>query len=110
MTEQPAADALRTVRDALRARRAAAADADQGMVEALSDAYTATITGRQRLDRIATDLDAARGLADNPLATREFQRLLIDKTREILAVVAETHQLDEAVRARLAALPYPAER
>jgi len=91
---------------ALAQQHAAAADADRALVEALASAYAATVEGVRRLDAIAAEIDsavtnqAALGL-DTAMGTREFQKFLIAKQREILDVVSAARELDSAKRAVL---------
>lgn len=108
----PTAAAIDDVQAALVARRATAAGADRILAETLSGAHAATVHGIDRLAAVAAEIDdaasgPARFATDNALAAREFQKLLIAKQREVLAVVAEGHRLDEASRARLESLAYP---
>jgi Domain of unknown function (DUF4226) len=91
---------------ALARQHAAAADADRALAEALASAHAATVEGVRRLDAIGAEIDravanqTAIGL-DTSMGAREFQRFLIAKQREILAVVAEAHELDAAKKALL---------
>jgi Domain of unknown function (DUF4226) len=91
---------------ALARQHAAAADADRALAEALASAHAATVEGVRRLDAIGAEIDravanqTAIGL-DTSMGAREFQRFLIAKQREILAVVADAHELDAAKKALL---------
>jgi len=91
---------------ALARQHAAAADADRVLAEALASAHAATVEGVRRLDAIAAEIDravanqTAIGL-DTSMGAREFQRFLIAKQREILAVVADAQELDTAKKALL---------
>ena len=91
---------------ALSRQHAAAAEADRALTEALASAHAATVDGIRRLDAIAADIDlavanqAAIGL-DTAMGAREFQKFLITKQREILAVVSDAHELDAAKKAVL---------
>ena len=64
------------------------------------------VEGIRRLDAIAAEIDsavtnqAAIGL-DTAMGAREFQKFLIAKQREILAVVSDAHELDAAKKAVL---------
>ncbi|MEZ0366604.1 DUF4226 domain-containing protein [Mycobacterium sp. pUA109] len=103
------AAALQAVRAALATQRANAAQADRALAEALTAAHAATVAGAKRLDAVAVEIDdgvanPAGFAVDTALGAREFQRFLIAKQREILAVVAEAHQLDIAQRDRVEAL------
>jgi len=94
---------------ALSRQHAAAAEADLALMDALASAHAATVDGIRRLDAIATDIDlavanqAAIGL-DTAMGAREFQKFLITKQREILAVVSDAHGLDIAKKALLGKL------
>jgi Domain of unknown function (DUF4226) len=94
---------------ALSRQHRAAADADRALEEALASAHAATVEGLRRLDAIAAEIDravanqAAIGL-DTAMGAREFQKFLIAKQREILAVVSDAHELDTAKKALLQTL------
>jgi Domain of unknown function (DUF4226) len=91
---------------ALSRQHAAAADADRALAEALASAHAATVDGIRRLDAIAAEIDravanqAAIGV-DTAMGAREFQKFLIAKQRQILAVVSDAHELDTAKKAFL---------
>jgi Domain of unknown function (DUF4226) len=91
---------------ALAAQHTAAADADRVLTEALASAHAATVEGVRRLDAIAAEIDravtnqAALGL-DTAVGAREFQKFLIDKQREIVAVVSDAREFDGAKKAVL---------
>jgi hypothetical protein len=107
MAEQPGAmaAAITARQAALVSRQAAAAAADRGFSEMLSGAHAATVDAVGRLDAIAADIDAPAGFAtDTPLAARERQRYLIAKQRDIIAVVAEARERNDADTARLTSL------
>ncbi|MCV7333310.1 DUF4226 domain-containing protein [Mycobacterium cookii] len=99
-------DAIGDRQTALSARHAAAADADRILTGALASAHAATVEGVRRLDAIAAEIDgavsnqAALGI-DTAVGAREFQKFLVAKQREILAVVAQAHELDAAKKAVL---------
>jgi Domain of unknown function (DUF4226) len=91
---------------ALSTRHAAVADADRALAEALAGAHAATVEGARRLDAIGAEIDrvvgnqAALGL-DTGVGAREFQKFLLAKQREILAVVSDARELDFAAKAVL---------
>ena len=91
---------------ALAQQHTAAAEADRALAEALARAHAATVEGVRRLDAIGAEIDsavtnqAAFGL-DTAVGAREFQRFLVAKQREILAVVSEAQEVDGAQRAVL---------
>jgi Domain of unknown function (DUF4226) len=98
--------AIREKQAALFGRHEAAADADRALAETLASAYAATLDGVRRLDAIAAEIDravenqAAIGL-DTTMGAREFQKFLVAKQREILAVVSAARELDAAKAAVL---------
>lgn len=98
--------AIRERQVALLRQHTAAAQADRVLAEALASAYAATVDGVRRLDAIAAEIDRAvenrvvRG-TDTPIGGREFQKFLIAKQQEILAVVLDAHELDAAKKAML---------
>ncbi|UQX11057.1 DUF4226 domain-containing protein [Candidatus Mycobacterium methanotrophicum] len=89
---------------ALSRQHGAAADADCALTEAVASAHAATVEGVRRLDAIAAEIDravanqTAIGL-DTAIGAREFQRFLIAKQREILAVVTAARELAAAKKA-----------
>ncbi|MBV8181845.1 MAG: DUF4226 domain-containing protein [Mycobacterium sp.] len=91
---------------ALARQHTAAAEADRALAEALASAHAATVEGVRHLDAIAAEIDhavanqTAIGL-DTAMGAREFQKFLIGKQREILAVVSDAHELDVAKKAVL---------
>lgn len=99
-------DAMGDRQTALSAQHTAAAEADRQLAEALASAHAATAEGVRRLDAIAAQIDnavrnqAAVGI-DTALGAREFQKFLIAKQREILAVVSQAHELNSAKTALL---------
>lgn len=106
----PGAGALAAARTELTLRHAGAADADRILAEIICGAHAATVQGIDRLGAIAADIaDAAQGgyPTDTALAAREFQRYLVAKQREVHAVIAEAHRLDDAGRTRMTSLVYP---
>jgi uncharacterized protein DUF4226 len=111
MAEQAgrAIEAIGEGQAALASRQAAAAEADRALADALSSAHAATVEGLRRLDAIAAEIDhavanqTAIGL-DTAMGAREFQKFLVGKQREILAVVSHAHELDIAEKAVLETL------
>ena len=99
-------EAIGEKQSALSAQHTAAADADRALAEALASAHAATVEGVSRLDAIGAEIDSAvtnhgaLGL-DTAMGAREFQKFLIAKQREILAVVSHAHELDSAKAALL---------
>jgi hypothetical protein len=103
------AAALRAAQAALATQQTAAADADRAVAESLAGAYAAAVAGIDRLDAITAAVDAGvagpAGFAtDTALGAREFQKFLIDKQREVIAVVSAAGELDRTQTARLEAL------
>jgi Domain of unknown function (DUF4226) len=99
-------DAIGERQAALSRQHGAAADADRALAEALASAHAATVDGVRRLEAIAAQIDravanqTAIGL-DTAMGAREFQRFLIAKQREILAVVSGARELADAKKAVL---------
>jgi Domain of unknown function (DUF4226) len=98
--------AIEDQQTALSAQHAAAAEADRVLTGALASAHAATVEGVRRLDAIAAEIDsavtnqAAFGI-DTAVGAREFQRFLVAKQREILAVVSGAQEIDSAQKAAL---------
>ena len=90
----------------LSTRHSAAADADRALADALAEAHAANAEAVRRLDGIAAEIDDAvanqAALAlDTAMGAREFQKFLIDKQREISAVVSNAREIGEAKKAVL---------
>jgi hypothetical protein len=101
--------AIQVRQAALLAQHSAVSDVDHVLREALASAHAATVEGLSRLDAIAKAINSAvqnqAALAlDTPVGTREFQKFLVAKQQEIITVVAEARELDEAKRTVLEAL------
>ncbi|HEU4362773.1 MAG TPA: DUF4226 domain-containing protein [Mycobacterium sp.] len=99
MAEQsgPSVAAIRAKQAALADRYRAAADADQALVEVVQGGYAGGAAAGRRLDTIAAELDAcveqqSLFAVDTPMGAREFQRLLLAKQRQLIAVVVEAQQ------------------
>jgi hypothetical protein len=91
---------------ALSTQHAAVADADRALAEALAGVHAATVEGARRLDAIGAEIDRAVGNQavlglDTGVGAREFQKFLLAKQREILAVVSDARELDFAAKAVL---------
>jgi hypothetical protein len=94
---------------ALSKRHTASADADRLLAQALAAAHAKTVEGLHRLDAIAAEIDSAvtnqaAWSLDTAVGAREFQRFLVAKQREIMAVVSDARELDGAQRAVLDSL------
>ncbi|CQD07251.1 Biofilm regulator BssS [Mycobacterium europaeum] len=111
MTEQagPSVAAMQARQSDLAGQHGTAVDADRVLAEVLASAHAATREGARRLDAIAEQIDHATlhqgHLAlDTPMGAREFQRFLLDKQREITAVIEEARELSRAKKAVLEGL------
>ena len=98
--------AIQTRQAALAKHQSTVAEADRMLGDALAGAHAAMRESVCRLDAIADEIErAVSGQADlaidTPLGTREFQRFLLAKQREIAAVVTNAQELDRAKRAVL---------
>jgi hypothetical protein len=101
--------AIQDKQAALLDQHSAVSDVDHVLREALASAHAATVNGLSRLDAIAHEINSAvqnqAALAlDTPVGRREFQKFLVAKQQEIVAVVTEARELDEAKRSVLEAL------
>ena len=108
MSEQAglALGAIRARQSALASQHGTATDADRALAEVLASAHAATRESLRRLDAIGEEIDRAdtgrAALAvDTPVGAREFHKFLVDKQREIAAVVTNAHELSRAKRAVL---------
>lgn len=101
--------AIQDTQAALVAQHSAVSEVDHVLREALASAHAATVEGLSRLDVITHELNRAvqnqAALAlDTPVGTRQFQKFLLAKQQEIVAVITEARELNEAKRAVLEAL------
>lgn len=107
-TAQPqgaAAEAIRGAEAALGQQQTTAAQVDLQVLTAVLNAHATHAGGVAALDRLQREIEhavAATADLDTPAGAREFQRYLVDKLRDIRAVV-ETAGLDSASKAALAA-------
>ncbi|WP_319428627.1 DUF4226 domain-containing protein [Mycobacterium sp. RTGN5] len=103
--EGRAAEAIRTAETSLAQQHSVSAQLDLQVITAVLNAHTTHAVGRQTLDGLQDDIETAvatRTDLDTPAGARAFQRYLIDKVRDIKAVV-ETAGLDDTSKASLAA-------
>lgn len=108
MPEQPghSLEAVEARRSTLASQHGAASEADLVLTDVLNTAHSAACESVRRLDAIAEQIDHAvvqqANLAvDTPMGAREFHKFLLDKQREIAAVVAGARELAQAKRAAL---------
>lgn len=97
----PSVAAVQARQAELAIRHGAVSDADRALTEILRSAHAAMREGVRRLDAIADEIDHAtmrrNELAiDTPMGAREFQKFLLAKQREIVAVVADARELGRA--------------
>ncbi len=100
-----AAEAIRGAETALSQQTSAAAQVDLQVLTAVLNAHATHAEGVAALDRLQREIEeaaAARADLDTPAGARAFQRYLVEKLRDIRAVV-ETAGLDSASKAALAA-------
>ena len=86
------ADAARAREEALANRLAASVAADNEFQTILQQAVRNTVTSRQRLDAIEAEIRESAATwpgLDTPAGSRQFQRFLTAKTREIQRVVSD---------------------
>lgn len=97
------ADAMKAAEDALARQNSVTADLDLHVVGAILNAHSQSERGSERLrllqDEIRNAVQARTDL-DTPAGARDFQRYLIDKLRQIGAVV-DAANLDSGSRAAL---------
>lgn len=101
--------AIQAKQSVLLTRHSTATDADHLLAEAVAGAHAATVDAISRLDAISAEIDSAvqrqAALAiDTPLGARQFQKFLIAKQREIIAVVSTAKDLSSAKTAVLQGL------
>jgi len=104
--EGDAADAIRDAEAALAHQNSTTAQVDLQVVTAVLNAHQQNAEGRNALDRLQHDIEAAvttRSDLDTPAGARDFQRFLIGKLRDIRAVVADASLDDTSNSALMAA-------
>lgn len=101
----PAADAMKNAEADLAHVQTAVAEFDRQMIEAILHAHKTTEDGQRRLAELERDIEntVTTLRLDTPLGAREFQRYLIGKLRDILAVVQEANDDDTSQQALAAA-------
>lgn len=102
-------DAAATIADAeasLAHQNSATAQLDLQVVSAILNAHLKTTAGREALNKLQRDIEAAVGTRsdlDTPAGARDFQRFLIGKLRDIRQVVADASLDDTSKSALMAA-------
>lgn len=91
-------EALTAARAALAETEARLAAADRVLADAVRDAYRSAVDSIRRLEAVRSDIDAAvaRRRTDSAAAGREFGRFLLEKNREITAIVDEARSESHA--------------
>lgn len=105
----PSVAAIQARQAALADQHGTVAEADRVLTEVLASAHAAIRESLRRLDAIADEIERAAPdqdhlAVDTPMGAREFQRFLVAKQREIVAIVADAHELDRAKTAVLEGL------
>jgi hypothetical protein len=85
------ADALTAARAALASTGVRLAEADRRLAETVGNAHRVAVESARRLAKVQSEIDAAVARRRTATATqgREFSRFLLEKNREISAVVAD---------------------
>jgi hypothetical protein len=99
-----AATAMKKAEDDLAQQNSSTAQLDLDVITAILNAHATTVEGGEELRKLQQGVEAAvraRTDLDTPAGARDFQRYLIDKLREIGAVVESAH-LDDGSKAALA--------
>ncbi len=104
--EGDAAEAIRSAEAALAHQNSATAQLDLQVIAAILNAHLKTVDGKEALNSLQHDIESAvqtRTDLDTPAGTRDFQRFLIDKLKDIRAVVDEASLDDTSKSALMAA-------
>lgn len=91
--------AFRERQNVLAGKYSASAEADRTLFEVLSSAHQTMLDSVRRLDAIAEEIERTQqaGLAaETPLGSREYQRFLVAKQREIAAILTSARDLSHA--------------
>ncbi len=99
-------DALQARLDSVTTRDAALSEADNRLAEVVAAAHAVAVTALERLNRIQAEIDTAAAAStafaiDTPAGALEFQRFLLSKQHEIVAVVSQAAEEAEAKTAAL---------
>jgi hypothetical protein len=100
-----AAQAMKKAEAALSQQQSAAAEFDRQVIEALLHAHKTTAEGKKRLDDLEAQIESAVRTWDltTAVGAREFQKYLIGKLRQIVAVVQDANDDDTSKQALAAA-------
>jgi hypothetical protein len=101
-----AAEAIAAAEAALAHQSSATSQLDLQVISAILNAHLRTVAGSEALTRLQQETEAAvrtRSDLDTPAGARDFQRFLINKLRDIRAVVANTSLDDTSKSALMAA-------
>ena len=101
------ADAIKKLEAALRNQNSTVVDADRSLAEAVLNAFSSTVQGKQKLAALQQEIEDAvnrQTALDTPMGAREFQKFLGSKQKEIIDVVASADLDDKSKRDILAGL------
>ena len=104
--EGEAAEAIADAEAALAHQNSASSQLDLQVISAILNAHLKTVEGREALTTLQQETEAAvrtRSDLDTPAGSRDFQRFLIGKLRDIRAVVANASLDDTSKSALMAA-------
>lgn len=101
-----AVDALTTARAALAVADARIAAADRQLADAIRTAHRVAVDSISRLEAVRSDIDAAvvRQRTDIAAGAREFGRFLLDRNRDIAAILEQAQSEAAAGTAALRTL------
>ncbi|OBJ51593.1 DUF4226 domain-containing protein [Mycobacterium asiaticum] len=91
--------AIRERQNVLAEKYGVAAEADRTLSEVLTSAHQTMLDSIRRLDAIAAEIERtqqAELAGDTPLGTREYQRFLVAKQREIAAILTDAQEISKA--------------
>jgi len=115
MPAAPAEDPLGQHEDRLVHHHVQSAAADRELTEIVQAAHENSLNARKRLEQISTELEQrVQGQnpesEQSPIEVSEFHQFLLGKQKEIARILTEASNDAQALRHRLAALNYPAQR
>ena len=102
-------DAAKKLEDSLKKVNTKVAEADRTLAEAVLNAHSNTVAGKQKLANIQqaiSDAVTRQPALDTQLGAREFSKFLLSKQKDILDVVSSADLDDKSKTAILAGLGY----
>lgn len=101
------AEAIKKLESALKGQNSKVAESDRTLAEAVLNAYSNTVAGKQKLSSLQQSIEDAvtrQTALDTPMGAREFQKFLLGKQKEIIDVVTSADLDDKSKQSILTGL------